>query len=232
MVTSYSAAATPGSAEATPDLDEARNDWVLANEHFEHVKVEDLKDPSDTPRFTFRSAKARAAVGLPANTPIASVRQVMLFLNDPPFSEEPGEAGRCGPTSRLSCSTRSRQRERSLTRYLTTTGIATRPRSLARAKYLLGDVHFRCKEPDLARKWLEQIGSNAERRPDRAGAVLLARVPSRRDKDWLGAIRDLDAVCAMPTGRHRPQDDCRLPPGVCRQHARTRCGPRRRSRRR
>ena len=106
----------------------------------------------------------------------------------------------CGPTSRLSfLHPISPARRESLTRYLTTTGIATPAASLARAKYLLGDVHFRCKEPDLARKWLEQIGSEAPSDVIAPARFLLARVRVAENKDWLGAIRDLDAVRAMPT---------------------------------
>ena len=66
-----------------------------------------------------------------------------------------------------------------MTRYLTTTGMATPAASLARAKYLLGDVHFRRKEPDLARKWLEQIGSDAPIDVVAPGRFLLARASPR-----------------------------------------------------
>ena len=59
-----------------------------ANNTSDLIRSEDLKDPSDPPRLAFRSAKARAAVGLPANTPPAEVRLQIALLGNAPFGEE------------------------------------------------------------------------------------------------------------------------------------------------
>jgi len=186
-------------AELTPSLDEARGHWILARQHFECIRPEELRDPADPPRLAFRSAKARAAVGLPANTLVDVVRLQMAYLANVPFGEEPGEAGRLQAdlAMRISPPDLATAKE-SLTRYLTTTGIATPTASLARAKYLLGDVHFRRKEPDLARKWLEQIGTDAPMDVVAPARFLLARVRIAENKDWLGAIRDLETMRASP----------------------------------
>ena len=185
-------------AELTPNLDEARAHWTLAKQHFDRIRSEDLKDPSDPPRLAFRSAKARAAVGLPANTPPAEVRLQIALLGNAPFGEEPGDAGRLQADLAMKMTPPDlATAKESLTRYLTATGIATPPASLARAKYLLGDIHFRRKEPDLARKWLEQVGTDAPADVIAPARFLLARVRMAED-DWLGATRDLDAVRANP----------------------------------
>lgn len=186
-------------AELTPDLEEAHGHWMLAKQHFERIRPEELRDPSDPPRLAFRSAKARAAVGLPANTSIAEVRLQMAILANVPFAEVPGEEGRLQANLAMGITPPDLgSAKEALTRYLTTTGMATPAASLARAKYLLGDVHFRRKEPDLARKWLEQIGSEAPLDVIAPARFLLARVRIAENKDWLGAIRDLEVVRASP----------------------------------
>lgn len=185
-------------AELTPDLEEARNNWTLAKQHLDRVQPGDLKDPADPPLLAFRAAKARAAVGLPANTSVADLRLQIGLLGNVPFGEQPGEAGRLQAdlAMRIVPPDLATAKD-SLTRYLTTSGIATPTAALARAKYLLGDVHFRRKEPDLARKWLEQVGSEAA--PDVAAPArfLLARV-RMAEENWLGAARDLEAARAHP----------------------------------
>ena len=186
-------------AELTADLEEAHGHWMLAKQHFERIRPEELRDPSDPPRLAFRSAKARAAVGLPANTTVAEVRLQMAILANAPFAEVPGEEGRLQANLAMGITPPDlASAKEALTRYLTTTGMATPAASLARAKYLLGDVHFRRKEPDLARKWLEQIGSEAPIDVVAPARFLLARVRIAENKDWLGAIRDLEVVRASP----------------------------------
>jgi tetratricopeptide (TPR) repeat protein len=204
-------------AELTANIDEARGQWILAKQHFERIRPEELRDPSDPPRLAFRSAKARAAVGLAANTPVAEVRLQMAILANTPFGEEPGEAGRLQAdlAMRIAPPDLASAKE-SLTRYLTTTGIATPSASLARAKYLLGDVHFRRKEPDLARKWLEQIGTDAPTDVVAPARFLLARVRIAENKDWLGAIRDLETVRASPTAGPSLQAMAAYHLGYCR----------------
>src|SRR4051794_12106525 len=81
-------------AELSPVPDEARANWVLAKQHFELVRADQLRDPSDGPRFAFRSAKARVGVGLPANATAADIRLHMNLLAHPPINEEAGDAGR------------------------------------------------------------------------------------------------------------------------------------------
>jgi tetratricopeptide (TPR) repeat protein len=205
-------------AELTPNLDEARANWTLAKQHFERIRPEDLKDPSDPPRLAFRSAKARAAVGLPANTPPAEVRLQIALLGNAPFGEEPGDAGRLQADLAMKMTPPDLATAReALTRYLTATGIATPPASLARAKYVLGDIHFRRKEPDLARKWLEQIGSDAPADVIAPGRFLLARVRMAGD-DWLGATRDLEAVRAHPTAEATLKATAAYHLGVCKMN--------------
>jgi tetratricopeptide (TPR) repeat protein len=204
-------------AELTANLDEARGHWILAKQHFERIRPEELRDPSDPPRLAFRSAKARAAVGLPANTPVAEVRLQMAILANVPFGEGPGEEGRLQANLAMSIVPPDlASAKEALTRYLTTTGIATPTASLARAKYQLGDVHFRRKEPDLARKWLEQIGADAPTDVVAPARFLLARVRIAENKDWLGAIRDLETVRASPTAGPSLQAMAAYHLGYCR----------------
>jgi tetratricopeptide (TPR) repeat protein len=202
-------------AELTPNLDEARANWTLAKQHFDRIRPEDLKDPADPPRLAFRSAKARAAVGLPANTPAPDVRLLIEFLRNPPFGEEPGDAGRLQADLALKLSPPDlATAKEGLTRFLTASGIATPPASLARAKYVLGDIHFRRKEPDLARKWLEQIGTDAPSDVVAPARFLLGRVRMAGD-DWLGATRDLEAVRANPTATALLKATAAYHLGVC-----------------
>jgi tetratricopeptide (TPR) repeat protein len=184
-------------AELTPNPDEARGHWTLAKQHFERVRGEELRDPVDPPKLAYRSAKARVAVGLPPNTPVAELRLHITLLGNAPFGEEPGEAGRLQADLAMRLSPPDLQTAmESLTRYLKATGIATPAASLARAKYQLGDIHFRLKQPERAREWLEGVGSDA---PDVIGPAkfLLARV-RMSEVNWLGATRDLEAVRANP----------------------------------
>jgi TolA-binding protein len=181
-------------AELTADPQEARTYWQLAKHHFEQVRGEELKDPDDPPRLAFRFAKTRAAVGLPATATAPEIRLHITLLANVPFGEEPGEAGRLRAELALRLSPPDTLTARdALTDYLTKTGISTPPASLARAKMILGEIHFRRKEPELARKWLEQIGPEAPAEVAIPARALLARV-KMAEEDWLGAARDWEYV--------------------------------------
>ena len=187
-------------AELTANLDEARGHWTLAKQHFDRIRAGGTARTRPM-RRDWRSAPRRPAPrwACPANTPVAEVRLQMAILANVPFGEEPGEAGRLQAdlAMRIVPPDVGTAKE-ALTRYLTTTGIATPAASLARAKYMLGDVHFRRKEPDLARKWLEQIGTDAPLDVIAPARFLLARVRIAENEDWLGAVRDLETVRAIP----------------------------------
>jgi tetratricopeptide (TPR) repeat protein len=185
-------------AELTPDLDEARTYWLQARQHFDQVKSDELKDPADPPRLAFRSAKVRAAVGLPPTASVADIRLLIALLNNVPFGEEPGEAARLQADLALRIVPPDLNTAReSLTRYLTGAGIATPPVAFARAKYQLGDIYFRLKQPDQARRWLEQIGPEAPPEVAWPARSLLARV-RMAEADWLGAIREWETLRATP----------------------------------
>jgi hypothetical protein len=183
-------------AELTPAADEARQHWTLAKQHFGLLRETQLSDPDDWPKLAFRSTKAIVAVGLPATTSSADLRQYITLLKNAPSGEDSGEAHRLRadlamrlspPDMVLACE--------ALTEYLRTTGVSTPAISLARAKLLLGDLYLRRvpKETELARKWLEQIGTDAPPEIFAQGKMLLARVKTE-DKNWQSAVRDLEAL--------------------------------------
>src|SRR5262245_34424076 len=78
-------------AEITPTPDEARGYWMLAHQHFELVTDRQLSDSTDAPRLAFRKAKAKAAVGLPPDAPVADIALLATVLSNPPPGEEAGE---------------------------------------------------------------------------------------------------------------------------------------------
>jgi hypothetical protein len=185
-------------AELTPSPEEARSDWVLAKQHFDLVRAEQLGDPADGPRFAFRAAKARVAVGLPANATAGDIRLHMNLLAHPPLNEEPGDASRLQAelALRLSPPDLTAARE-ALTRFVTSAGNATPSATLARCRLQLAEIHTQQGEPALARKWLEYIGADAP--PDVAAPAkaLLARA-KMAEEDWLGAAHDWETMRAMP----------------------------------
>jgi tetratricopeptide (TPR) repeat protein len=149
-------------AEITPALDESRGYWTLARQHFEMVTDKQLRDPLDAPKLAFRSAKARAAVGLLPDTPGAELLLLATVLSAPPPGEDGGETHRLIADLALRANPPDVPRAKvELTRYLESTGIATPAASLARARFRLGDLYLRTQEYELARKWLEQIGTEA-----------------------------------------------------------------------
>lgn len=149
-------------AELTVAPDEARGYWMLARQHFDLVTDRQLADSSDVPRFKFRAAKAQAAVGLPVDAPMADIVLLATVLANPPSGEEAGETHRLVADLALRVNPPNlSQAKLSLTQYLTATGVATPAASLARARLRLGDLYYRTGEYDQARKWLEQIGTDA-----------------------------------------------------------------------
>ena len=185
-------------AEITPALDEARGYWMLAHQHFELVTDRQLNDPTDAPRFAFRKAKAKAAVGLPPEAPVADIVLLATVLSTPPPGEEAGE------THRLVADLAMRlnppgivQAKLSLTQYLTATGIATPPASLARARLRLGDLYLYEKDYEQARRWLEQIGADAPPDVLAPSKGLLARV-LMAEGNFPGAVKEWDLLRGAP----------------------------------
>ena len=149
-------------AELTAVPDETRGYWTLASQHFALVTDKQLRDPADAPRLAFRAAKARAAVGLPADAPVADIALLVTVLSAAPPGEDAGETYRLITDLLLRLHPPAVGLAKvALTRYLTATGIATPAASLARARFRLGDLYLQTKEYDQARKWLEQIGTDA-----------------------------------------------------------------------
>ena len=181
-------------AELTPVPDEARAYWTLAKQHFELVRSEQLRDQTESPKLAFRATKARAAVGLPANTPVADMRLNITLLRNVPFGEEAGEAGRLAADLALRLNPPDLATARdALEGYLRSTGVATPTVSLARGRLLLGETYVRLKQSEAAKKPLEQIGIDAPPDVLAPAKVLLARVKMSED-DWLGAARELEAM--------------------------------------
>ncbi|HSQ57544.1 MAG TPA: hypothetical protein VLM40_17615 [Gemmata sp.] len=186
-------------AELTGDLEEARTHWMLAKQHLEQVRAEDLRDQSEAPKLAFRAAKARAAVGLAANAPASDLRLHITLLGNVPFGEEPGEAGRLQAALALRLAPPDLQTARAgLETYLTRTGVATPAVSLARGRLLLGEIYQRLNQPERAKSWLEQIGLDSPPNVVGPAKLLIARI-KMKDNDWLGATRDLDAARALPS---------------------------------
>ena len=185
-------------AELMAAIDEARVYWMLAQQHFEQVRRDTLGDPTDKARLRFRFAKARAGTGLFAKADAETIREEIALLSDVPFGDDPGEAGRFQAELALQMKPPDLVTARdSLTHYLTGTGLATPSISLNRAKVLLGEVDFRLKKMDDAKKWLESIGADAPPDVIAAGNAWLARV-HMAEGNWLGATRVWEAIRAMP----------------------------------
>ncbi len=183
-------------AETTGAADEAHGYWTLARQHFERADGKKLSDPADPPKLAFRAAKARAAIGLPPDTPAADVALLVTVLSVPP----PGEEG--GETKRLVADLALRQTppdlataKVALTQYLTAAGIATPPAALARAKLRLGRIHLQVREYDQARKWLTQVGGDAPSDVLAPAKAELARV-LMADGDYVGAAKELEVLRA------------------------------------
>jgi tetratricopeptide (TPR) repeat protein len=185
-------------AEMTANPEEARGYWTLARQHFERVTDKQLRDPVDAPKLAFRSAKARAAIGLPNDAPQADLTLLITVLSATPPGEDAGE------TRRLIADLALRQNppdlalaKISLTQYLTATGIATPSESLARARFRLGDIFLRTREYDQARKWLSQIGTDAPVDVLAPAKAELARV-LMAEGDFVSAAKELEILRAAP----------------------------------
>lgn len=229
-VDSFPELATPGRfalgcgyvrlAELTAAPDEARTYWTLAKQHFELISADQLRESGDGPRLAFRSAKARVAVGLPANASAGDIKLHMNLLANSPANEDPGEAPRLQGELALRLSPpETATAKEAFTRYLTTAGIATPPASLARARLQLADLHLRAREHDLARKWLEQIGADAPPDVLAPAKSSLARV-RMAEEDWLGAARDWEAVRAAPGVSQELRGAAAYQLGLCRLNSR------------
>lgn len=185
-------------AEVTPAPDEAASYWALALQHFQLVTEKQLKDPADVPRFVFRSAKARAAVGLQPNAPNNEVVMLATVLNAPPANEEPGETHRLIADLALRTNPPDLLRAKlELTEYLTGTGLATPDAALARARLRLGDLHLRAGEYEQARRWLNQIGGDAPPEVLGPAKAELAQV-LMAETNWAPAAKELEQLRAAP----------------------------------
>lgn len=185
-------------AEITPALEESRGYWTLARQHFERVDENQIRDPNDAPRLSFRKAKVRAAVGLPADAPAADLALLTTVLNAPP----PGEEG--GDTKRLIADLALRQNppdlagaKVALNDYVRSAGPVTPAASLARARLKLAAIFLLTKEYEHARKWLGQIGADAPVDVFAPAKAEMARV-LMAEGDYAGATKELDALRAVP----------------------------------
>jgi tetratricopeptide (TPR) repeat protein len=185
-------------AEITPAPDEARGYWVLALQHFERVTDKQLRDPGDGPRLVFRTAKARAAVGLPEGAAPAEVVQLLAILSAPQ-SEEPGETQRLVAELALRLTPPDVARARvALTQYLTATGSATPAASLARGRLFLGTLYLPAPaDNEQARKWLEEIGTGGGPEVQAPANAALAKV-LMAEGDWQAAAKRLELLRDAP----------------------------------
>jgi hypothetical protein len=185
-------------AEITAAQDEARGYWMLALQHFELVSDKQLRDPADGPRLAFRTAKARAAVGLPQNTPSAEIMQMRNMLAIPQVGEEAGE------TQRLVAELSMRlnppditSAKIALTQYLRDTGSATPSASLSRGRLTLGLLYIHTGDHEPARKVLSEIGGDAPAEVLAPAKAALAQV-LMAEGNWVEAGKQLDLLRAAP----------------------------------
>lgn len=192
-------------AERTADLAENRNHWVLARQHFDAVKPEQLPDPAAKPKFVYRAAKARAATLAP-DAPKAELEGLRSALNTPPAGEDPGDAPRLVAELSLSVSPPDlRQAKQSLVQFLTEAGPGTPAASVARARLRLGEVCHALNEADGAKKWLTLAGGTDAPPDVAAPARALAARVRMAEGDWGGAAKDWEAARAVRHGLTQPQ---------------------------
>ncbi len=185
-------------AELTPALDEAASYWALALQHFQLVTEKQLRDPSDVPRFAFRSAKARVAMGLAPNAKNEELLMLATVLSAPPAGEEAGETHRLIADLALRATPPDLVRAKlELTEYLTGTGPATPSAALNRARLRLGDLHLRAGEYDQARRWLKEIGGDAPPEVLGPAKAELAQV-LMAETNWGAAAKELEQLRAAP----------------------------------
>lgn len=190
-------------AELTANPEEARNYWYLARQHFESVRPEQFTNPADPPRLAFRTAKAKAAIGVPPNTSAGEIGLLQAVLANVPAGDDPGEAGRLIADLALRLNPPDLKRARDgLAGYVAEAGLATPTASLARAKLRLGEIHILMNEPEPARRWLSQIGADAPPDVFAPTKTQLARI-LMADGDWAGAAKEweqLRAAAGLPVG--------------------------------
>ena len=185
-------------AELTPAQDEARGYWTLACQHFELVPVKQLRDPNDVTKLGFRAAKARAAAGLPIDVPATEVARLIALLTAAPQGEDSGETHRLIADLALQSNPPDIARAKAeLGDYLRATGIATPPASLARARLRLGDLYLRSREYEQARRWLEQIGTDAPADVLAPAKALLAQV-LMSEGNFPGAAKEWEVLRGAP----------------------------------
>jgi len=185
-------------AELTPAADEAASYWALALQHFQLVTEKQLRDPADVTRFVFRSAKARAAIGLPPGTKNEELVLLATVLSAPPANEEAGETHRLIADLALRGTPPDLIRAKlELTEYLTGTGPATPSTALARARLRLGDLHLRAGEYDQARRWLKEIDADAPPEVLGPAKAELAQV-LMAESNWVAAGKELEQLRAAP----------------------------------
>lgn len=202
-------------AEITPAPDEAYGYWMLALQHFELVNDKQLRDPADPAKLVFRTAKARVATRLPDNTPPAEIVQLMNILSRPQIGEEAGETQRLVAELALKLNPPDINRAKiALTLYLTSTGIATPSASLARARLLLGNLHFQTHDGEQARKWLKEIGNDAPADVLAPAKTLLAQVLMAQN-NWADAAKELELLRGAPGVSRRDRHGAVYQLAVC-----------------
>ncbi|MBM3981977.1 MAG: hypothetical protein FJ304_17225 [Planctomycetes bacterium] len=189
-------------AELTAPPDEARGYWALAHQHFGQIAPgaeQKFRDAADPPRLAFRAAKARAAVGLPANAPPADLALLLAVLSGPP---PPGEEA--GETHRLIADLALRQTPPDLARakgalaqYVQGTGTATPAAAVARGRLRLGELYLQTNDPDAARAVLKDIGGEAPADVVAPAKALLARV-LMSEANWPAAAKELEDLRKQP----------------------------------
>jgi tetratricopeptide (TPR) repeat protein len=189
-------------AELTAAPDEARGYWALAHQHFGQIAPgaeQKFRDAADPPRLAFRAAKARAAVGLPANAPPTDLALLLAVLSGPP---PPGEEA--GETHRLIADLALRQTPPDLARakialaqYVQGTGTATPAAAVARGRFRLGELYLQTNDPDAARAVLKDIGGEAPADVVAPAKALLARV-LMSEANWLAAAKELEELRKQP----------------------------------
>ena len=167
-------------AELSADPAESLNYWMLSKQHFDEVRPDQLADPADGARLTFRAAKARAATPWPKASP-AELDATRRMLLTPPYGEESGEGHRLAAELGLRLVPPDlTQAKSSFTAYIADSGIATPPASIARAKLRLSEVYRQLGDIDGAKKWLAQIGTDAPTDVLRITKAQLAHPHGRR----------------------------------------------------
>ena len=190
-------------AEITPGSEPARGHWLLARQHFDQIRPEQLTDPADPQRLAYRAAKARAAT-LPANAPGNELTALVHLLNAAPIGEDLGDARRLSAEVLLRIDPPALKPARDqLAAYVAEAGLSTPPQSVARAKLRLSEIHLKLNEPEAARKWLDQIGPDAPPDVLAPGKAQRAKILMTEGK-WPEAAKDWDQVRAINP----------LPPGL------------------